>query len=115
DLLELTHWLTRLKVTVEAERDAGVGETERVRGREMADRLSMPTLARTWQMLLKGLQEARVAPSALGAAEMALVRLCYSADLPSPAEAIQQLRNGGGEAPVRSAPPPPRHSPPGPA
>jgi len=75
----------------------------------MADRLGMPVLARSWQMLLKGLQEARMAPSPLAAAEMALVRLCYSAELPSPAEAIQQLRSGG-EAPARSpaAAPPPR-------
>ena len=51
----------------------------------------MPELTRAWQMLLKGLGEARAAPHALMAVEMALVRLAYAADLPSPADALRAL------------------------
>ncbi|WP_142849271.1 DNA polymerase III subunit gamma/tau [Telmatospirillum sp. J64-1] len=94
DMLELTHWLTRLKVAPDQADGAAVGETERVRGREMAQGLSMATLTRAWQMLLKGLNEARSAPSPLQATEMALVRLAYAAELPSPAELIESLRGG---------------------
>jgi len=101
DMLELTHWLTRLKLAPESAASAAVSETERVKGGEMAKTLSMATLTRVWQMLLKGLGEVRTAPSPLQAAEMVLVRLAYAADLPSPAEAIESLRNnpppsGGG-------------------
>ncbi|MGE5547151.1 MAG: DNA polymerase III subunit gamma/tau [Solirubrobacterales bacterium] len=109
DMLELTHWLTRLKLTPDALDAAGTAsETERVRGRQMAEGLSMAHLARAWQMLLKGLTETRSAPNPLQAAEMAVVRLAYVADLPTPAEAIEQMRNnppaprgpGGGGAPT---------------
>jgi DNA polymerase-3 subunit gamma/tau len=101
DLLELTHWLTRLKLTPDDAAALTVAETERVKGGQMAKELSMATLTRAWQMLLKGLGEARTAPSPLQAAEMILVRLAYAADLPSPAEAIEALRGrppspGGG-------------------
>ena len=74
DLLELTHWLTRLKVTPEAGEDLAVAEAQRKQGREMVDKLSMAMIARAWQMLLKGLQEAQTAPMPLIAVEMLLVR-----------------------------------------
>src|SRR5579859_126790 len=93
DMLELTHWLTRLKLTPDQADAAAVAETERVRGSDMAKRLSMAALTRCWSMLLKGLAETRAAPSPLQAAEMVLVRLMFAADLPSPAEAVEALRN----------------------
>jgi DNA polymerase-3 subunit gamma/tau len=59
-------------------------------------------LTRTWQILLKGLQEVREAPRPLAAADMVLVRIAYAADLPSPAEALRQLGSAAAETP-RSA------------
>jgi DNA polymerase-3 subunit gamma/tau len=100
DLLELTHWLTRIKAVPAAERDTAASELERRRGAELAARLSMPVLARTWQMLLKGLGEVRQAPAALAAAEMVLVRLAYSADLPAPADLVRALAGGEEHAAV---------------
>jgi len=105
DMLELSHWLTRVKVTPQAADDLAIPEMERVRGKEMALGLSMAALARAWQMLLKGLAETRNAPSPLQAAEMILVRLAYSSDLPTPEEAIKALKKGG-DAPAASAPAP---------
>jgi len=96
DLLELTHWLTRLKLVPDQPDSLAVSETERVRGREMSRSLSMAHLTRAWQMLLKGVGEARTAPHPLQAMEMCIVRLAYVADLPGPAEVIEQLRNGQG-------------------
>ena len=108
DLLELTHWVTRLKVAPEAA--AGLADTERTHGLALAGKLSMASLTRAWTLLLKGLQETLQAPSPLRAAEMALIRLCYAADLPSPADAIRSLQNGAASAAMQSAPsgPPPR-------
>ena len=94
DLLDLVHWLTRLKLAPDSAGDPGVAETERVRGQEMAGSLSLAVLSRAWQMLLKGLGETRAAPSPIQAAGMALVRLGYVADLPSPAELVEQIRAG---------------------
>ena len=88
DLLDLTHWLTRLKAAPSLADDAAVPEAERARGGALAKALAMPVLTRAWQMLLKGLAEAQAAPSPLAAAEMLLVRLAYAAELPSPGELV---------------------------
>jgi DNA polymerase-3 subunit gamma/tau len=55
---------------------------------------SAGTLSRLWQMLLKAHDEVRRAPDAMAAAEMAIIRLCYAADLPGPEEALKALRDG---------------------
>jgi len=55
---------------------------------------SAGTLSRLWQMLLKAHEEVRRAPDAMAAAEMALIRLCYAADLPGPEEALKAMRDG---------------------
>ncbi len=58
-------------------------------------------LSRLWQMLLKAHEEVRTAPQPVAAAEMALIRLCYAADLPSPEDALKALQRGD----TASAPP----------
>jgi len=106
DLLELTHWVTRLKVAPEAA--ASTADSERAQGLAMAGKLTMASLTRAWTLLLKGLQETLAAPSPLRAAEMALIRLCYVADLPSPADAIKLLQMGGGASAGTTTPAMPR-------
>jgi len=82
DLIEISHFLTRLKVVPEAEGffDGGSGDAKRAA--EMASGLPLSALTRAWQMLLKGLLEVRDAAHPIAAAEMALVRLAYAAELP---------------------------------
>ena len=89
DLLDLSHFLTRLKLAPEAGAGDPIEEGDRERARPLAETLSMPVLARAWQMLLKGLEEVQAAPSPVQAAEMVLVRLAYVADLPAPAELVR--------------------------
>src|SRR6516162_3214578 len=91
DLLDLSHFLTRLKLAPEAGAGDPIAEGDRERARPLAERLAMPLLARAWQMLLKGLEEVQVAPSPIQAAEMVLVRLAYVADLPAPAELVRAV------------------------
>ncbi len=57
--------------------------------------VSAASLSRLWQMLLKAYDEVRRAPDPTAAVEMALIRLCYAADLPGPEEALKALREGG--------------------
>jgi DNA polymerase-3 subunit gamma/tau len=55
---------------------------------------SAGTLARVWQMLLRAHDDTRRAPDPKAAVDMALIRLCYAADLPGPEEALRALRDG---------------------
>ncbi len=91
DLLELLHIITRLKSVPGLRDSPELPEAERTRGAALADRLSVPTLARAWQMLLKGVGEVETAPDRRAAAEMVLIRLCYAADLPAPGELVRRL------------------------
>jgi len=91
DLLELSHWLTRVRVVPASADDPTLPEAERVRGKAMAETLPMAVLTRAWQILLKGLDEVRLAPNPLAAAEMVLIRLIFAADLPTPADALKAL------------------------
>ena len=101
DLLELAHFLTRLKLAPNAGEGDPALEGDRARGAPLAQKLGIPALTRAWQLLLKGLEEAQAAPSPLQAAEMVLVRLAYIADLPSPAEIIRAM-DGAPAAPASS-------------
>jgi DNA polymerase III subunit gamma/tau len=91
DMLDLGHFLTRLKLAPEAGVGDPIAEGDRERARPLAEQLTLPALARVWQMLLKGLEEVQAAPSPIQAAEMVLVRLAYVADLPAPAELVRSL------------------------
>jgi DNA polymerase-3 subunit gamma/tau len=96
DLLDLGHFMTRLKLAPEAGAGDPIAEGDRERARPLAEKLTMPVLARAWQMLLKGLTEVQEAPSPIQAAEMVLVRLAYVADLPAPAELVRSVVVAGG-------------------
>jgi DNA polymerase III subunit gamma/tau len=93
DMLELTHTLSRLKSVPDLRNSQELPEAERTRGAAMADKLSIPTLGRAWQMLLKGTAEVEAAPDRRAAAEMVLIRLCHVAELPPPGELVRRLQN----------------------
>ncbi len=101
DLAEVTHWVSMVKLAPEAADDPTVGPDERARGLDLAGRLGMRVLTRSWQMLLKALEEVAAAPNAMMAAEMAIIRLTHVADLPTPEELVRRL----GDAPPAAPPP----------
>lgn len=108
DLAEFVNFVTRVKIAPSTADSGAFSETERVRGREFAARLSMRVLSRMWQMLLKGITEVQLATRPAAAAEMVLVRIAYAADLPTPDEAIRSLESSnsppsGGGVESRSA------------
>ena len=109
DLAEFTHFVTRVKIVPALADDVSLTETERTRGRAFAAKLSMRVLARTWQMLLKGMEEVAAAGRPLAAAEMVLVRIAYAADLPTPDEVLRSLGEGArGNGAAPSGQPAPR-------
>ncbi|MBN7784887.1 DNA polymerase III subunit gamma/tau [Ponticoccus gilvus] len=102
DLAELTHWVSVVKITPDAAEDPTISPDERARGLAFADGLGMRPLSRAWQMLLKAIEEVANAPSAMMAAEMAVIRLTHVAELPSPEELLRRLQD---------SPPPPAPGP----
>jgi DNA polymerase III subunit gamma/tau len=103
DLAEFVNFVTRVKAVPATADNLAFGETERLRARDFASKLSMRVLSRMWQMLLKGITEAQAATRPAAAAEMVLVRIAYVADMPTPDEAIRMLDANGGAASASSA------------
>ena len=93
DLAEVTHWVSVIKISPQAADDPTVGPDERTRGLAAAQDLPMRAMTRMWQMLLKALEEISIAPNAMMAAEMAIIRLTHVAELPSPEELVRKLRS----------------------
>ena len=116
DLADAVHAVTLVKAADAS--DPAASEAERSSAADLAARLSMPVLARAWQMLLKGYDEVRASPRPQAAADMVLVRIAYAADLPPPADLMRQLQDGSGlparkteiAAPGRSSPRKPVHA-----
>jgi len=100
DLADAVHAAARCKTVGPEAGSEGLSAEERRRATSLGERLSMPLLARAWQMLLKGYEEASRAPNPRAAAEMVLIRLAHTADLPAPDEVIRSL--GGPDALTRS-------------
>ncbi len=117
DMLDLVHLLTRTKVAGDdAAAHGPAGEADAARAKEMAAAFEMNALTRAWSLLMKGLTETNMAPDPAAAGEMALIRLAFAADLPTPDEALKALKknreNGSGEtSPVRPVAPPGESAP----
>ena len=111
DLMDIAHWLTRLKLTPDARAaGAGAAATDAKRAAGLAGRLEMGTLSRTWQMLLKGAGEVQLASHPMMALDMLIVRLCYVAELPTPGDLVERLDRQPGARPSQAAAPAPRTS-----
>ncbi|MBX8782234.1 DNA polymerase III subunit gamma/tau [Ochrobactrum sp. GRS2] len=104
DLADFNHLITRLRFTPEVAQDMSLSEDERVRGAEFAKTLSIRALSRCWQMLLKGIHEVETSSRPVQAAEMLLIRLAHSADLPTLDEALKAIANGHTGSSAPSAP-----------
>jgi DNA polymerase III subunit gamma/tau len=103
ELAEFCHFVTRAKIAPGAAEDPTVSEIEHERGREFAGKLTLGVLTRAWQILLKGVEDVRDSPRPLASAEMALIRLAYASDLPTPEVALRKFSEATDG---------PRHAPP---
>jgi DNA polymerase III subunit gamma/tau len=111
DLAEFVNFVTRVKIVPATAENVAFGETERLRARDFAAKLSMRVLSRMWQMLLKGITEVQAATRPAAAAEMVLVRIAYVADMPTPDEAIRMLDPNSDASPVIASNAAPRGTP----
>jgi len=104
ELSEFCHYITRVKISERALEDPAISEFERGRGAEIAKTLSMGALTRAWTLIMNGYEDVKDSPRPLASAEMALIRIGYAADLPSPEDALRKLAEGGAVAAPRPAP-----------
>jgi DNA polymerase-3 subunit gamma/tau len=104
DLLDITHYLTRIVVAPALLNNLHYSPAEQALAKEMSSTLSVPALTRAWQILTKGADEMRHATHASATLEMILVRLGYASNLPTPSELVRSLSN---QSPVISRQPPP--------
>ncbi len=92
DMLEYAHATSVAKVLgADATR---LPKAQAMRVTALGTQLSPGTLSRLWTLMLKAFEELRRAPDACAAFEMALVRLCYAADLPGPELLMKRLQSG---------------------
>ncbi len=115
DMLDFTHLMTRARAVPEMKEAHGAVAAETMaRIADLAGKLSMPTLGRAWQILLKGLGEIQNAPNPQADAEMVVIRLAYAADLPDPRTLLKKLKDGTpaqAASPDAPSPPPASSSP----
>ena len=91
DLVDITHLLAKTKIVPDFINDATVSENDR----EMCKKLnsvSIAILSKIWQMLIKGISELQYANVQIDALEMILMRIAYSANMPTPAELLKELK-----------------------
>lgn len=107
DLLELTHLLTKFRAVPSLD-DVGqaLSKEQLTRAQDIAQKTSMPSLSKTWQILLKGLGEVNVAHNPQHAAEMVMIRLSYAANLPDPADLIKKLQQTPSNVATQTQPSP---------
>ncbi len=89
DLLDLNYWVMRVKISPESAEAMPVSATDKVKLKALAEQLSLPALARLWQMILKGIAELKNAMNAFQALQMILVRLSYLSSHPFPEDLLK--------------------------
>ena len=88
---DLVHEMTRHKVTQENEDNLSLGPENITRLKKIIEGESVKNLSRYWQMILKAANEIKNFSKPLSALEMAVIRMCYISDLPTPDEIIKKF------------------------
>jgi DNA polymerase-3 subunit gamma/tau len=99
DLLDITHYLTRIVVAPALLSNLNYSPAEQALAKDMAATLNVPALTRAWQILTKGAEEMRHAAFAPATLEMILVRLGYASTLPTPAELVRSIQSDNNLSP----------------
>jgi DNA polymerase-3 subunit gamma/tau len=92
DLISLTHLLAKIKLVPSFINDSSVSEAEREFCAKTGSKVSIAILSKIWQMLIKGIGELQVSPVQIDALEMILIRVAYSASLPTPYDLLNDVK-----------------------
>jgi len=105
DLINITHDVAKVKIVPSMVKSTSLSETEQQAISTLAGKLSLAVLSKMWQMLIKGISELNMAPSAVEALEMILLRVAYSASLPTPIELLNEVKKNSSNIVKSSASP----------
>ncbi len=92
DLINITHDVAKVKIIPGLLNTAGYSEIEKQAFTNLSSSCSLAILSKIWQMLIKGVSEINMAPLAVEALEMILLRIAYSASLPTPYEILNEVK-----------------------
>lgn len=92
DLINITHLLAKTKLVPSFVNDPSLSEAEKELCQRLGAKVSIAVLSKIWQMMIKGLGELQVAPVQIDALEMILIRIAYSASLPTPYELLNDVK-----------------------
>ena len=92
DLIEVNHMIMKTRMVKDGEDLFGLSEAEKSLCESLANGVSIAVLSKIWQMLIKGITELQIAPTAIDALEMILIRIAYSANLPTPQELLADVK-----------------------
>lgn len=92
DLINITHDLAKVKIIPALLNSTSLSEIEKKTFATLSTSCSLAVLSKIWQMLIKGISEINMAPSAVEALEMILLRVAYSASLPTPNEILNEVK-----------------------
>ena len=101
---DLIHELTRLKVTDSNDDNLSLGPEGFSRIKSLKDKISVKHLSRYWQMILKASSEIKNFSKPLAALEMAIIRMSYISDLPTPDEIIKKIEGNKTELSEKKSP-----------
>ncbi len=91
EMLKVTHFLTKLKISPEIKDDLQIPEQERKMGFEISEKISISSLGIIWQVLFKGFQELQSGFNLHQLGEILIIRLIYLYDGPNPDDLIRKL------------------------
>lgn len=114
DLINITHMLAKARIIPSSINDISLTENERDFCNKMSPVVSIAVLSKIWQMMIKGLGELQVAPVQIDALEMILIRVAYSANLPTPYELLNDVKKNsslGNSRPFEAAAGAPQKAP----
>ncbi len=92
DLITTTHLLTKVKIAPIFGKDVSLSQAEKDFIEKVDKKTSIAILSKIWQMLLKGISDLSYAPNQMDALEMILIRIAYSATLPTPQQLMEELK-----------------------
>lgn len=83
DLMDINHQVTLAKTVPNYKDGCVLSNNQMERVINFAEKISLGSLTRIWQLLLKGTQEISFASKQKITMEMLLIRICYASNLPS--------------------------------
>lgn len=93
EMLNIAHFVTQIKIAPELKEDIHIPELERIKGFEIAEKISMSSLGLVWQVLFQGYKELQSGYHLYQHAEMIIIRLIYLYNGPTPDDLLKISKN----------------------